>query len=184
VKYRKSAWYFEGTRGEGKSLILRVPRKILEQLEEIEITTRGAEVHLEKLDTNGIRVTTQRGNVQGIGCAVENLNLTSKRGDLQWNGTVAGNVAMQTAKGSVTLQDANCPKSIQVKTGNGKVSLTLGEQASFALQWITDAGSSVSEFALTDGADGKLICGDGASSVTVETQKGDLWIYKSTKAAD
>lgn len=184
VMYRKSAWYFEGTRGEGKSLILRIPRKILAQLEEIEISTRGAEVHLEKLDTNAIRVTTQRGNVKGVGCAVENLTLNSKRGDLQWDGTVLKSTVMQTAKGSVTLQDVNCPKAIQVKTGNGKVSLTLGEQASFALQWITAGGSSFSDFALTESAEGKLICGDGAATIAVETQKGDLWIHKNANTAD
>ena len=184
VMYRKSAWYFEGTRGEGKSLILRIPRKILAQLEEIEISTRGAEVYLENLETNGIRIATQRGNVKGVGCAVENLNLTSKRGDLQWDGTVVSNAALQTERGSVTMKDTDCPEVTQVKTENGKVSLTFGEQASFALQWSTEGGSAVSDFTLTEGADGKLICGDGASSVVVETKNGDLWIYKSTKTAD
>ena len=184
VKYRKSAWYFEGNRGEGKSLILRIPRRILENLELLEITTRGAQVSLENLDTEKIIVTTQGGDVKGVGCEVDALSLSSKRGSLQWNGTVEDEAKLYTEKGTVTLKDTDCPLVTDVKTVNGKVSLTLGTDASFALTWITEGGSSVSDFSLTEGSDGRLICGDGEAGIRVETKKGDLWLHKSTSTAD
>ena len=184
VMYRKSAWYFEGNRGEGKSLILRIPRRILAGLESLEITARGAQVTLEDLDTNQILVTTRHGNVTGKGCAVESLALTSKRGSLRWEGTVSGEATLLAERGTVTLKDAGCPRVTNVKTGDGKVTLSFSEDSSFALQWITEKGSSVSDFSLEEGSDGKLIYGGGASSVTVETKNGDLWLRKNTKTAD
>ena len=63
IRARDSAWYF-GSGGPEKTLILRIPRKMLERLQALTVKTESASVDVNLIGAIPLAVTSEKGNVR------------------------------------------------------------------------------------------------------------------------
>ena len=63
VKCRKSAWFLSASADTRKTLVLRIPRQMLADLQTLSITTRRGNVSLSSIEPKTLVIDTQRGDV-------------------------------------------------------------------------------------------------------------------------
>lgn len=163
VRYRKSSWFFLGTHKENKTLTLRVPERFFGQLEELDVKVRSSQVTVTGLTLSTLRFSAEQGSLTVRDCATSEI-LAATQG------------------GSIGLSSPICPQKLDLQTRGGDVTLALGTDASFALDWQTEGGNLISDLPLTS-ADGAYRYGEGKAELRVKTAKGDLQIkeYKPEK---
>lgn len=64
IKYRKSAWFLSASLDRSKTLVLRIPRTMLEGLEELSIRTVRGTVTLQGVSAEQVRINSERGDVR------------------------------------------------------------------------------------------------------------------------
>ena len=174
VKYRASSWFFGD--GNDKKLTLRVPQKLFGQLESLKINTKNASVYIGEVEIPSVAVQTKGGNLVVEGCIAQDVTVATEGGSCSFEGNATEGFTFASRGGSLEWKGRELPGSLAISTQSGNVSLSLSKDASFSLNWETEGGGLVSDFALTQADDGSYITGDGKATLTISTKKGDLSI--------
>ena len=122
IKYRGSSSFFGTTKDKNKDIILRIPEKLLGQLQSLNINAVSSNVTVSDIIIDNINVQTASGNVNlelPEGSAFT-LTHESKRG-----GTPTIDFPV-TQEGNTYVSGIDGIK-INVKTNSGKVAVTLGK---------------------------------------------------------
>lgn len=146
VKYRASSWFLG--EGSNKNLTLRIPRRMLAQLQSVRVTATTANILLMDLQSESLSVTTENGGLRAIDCRQNALQLTTKNG-------------------SMTYESATCPRDAQIEAEHGEITLAFPMEANFTLYWGEDI---VSDLPITK-KDGCYVCGTGAAQLRVTSKK-------------
>ncbi len=174
VKYRASSWFFGD--GNDKKLTLRVPKKLFGQLECLKINTKNASVYIGEVEIPSVTVQTKGGNLVVEDCTAQDVSVATVGGSCSFEGTVMEVFTFASKGGSIEWKGGDLPGNLAISTQSGDVSLCLAEDASFSLDWQTEGGGLVSDFALTQADDGSYLSGDGKAKIKISTKKGDLSI--------
>ncbi len=166
VKYRASS-VFMGS-GKNKQLILRIPQKMLPQLEEISCRTASAKLLAENLEVKQGTFASDSGKLMLQNCSFERLTVSSG-GDILCAGTVTEQLLCKTERGDIRFASDACPKQAEMVCKKGKVSMALGEQASFTLDCAQ--GKLSHDYSLEQQADGTYLCNGGSCHIRVEQSK-------------
>ena len=119
VKYRKSSWFFGfGKRDRDKSLILRIPEKMLDGVQSIDVTVVSTDVTVTDLFADRIAVESKSGEVSlhlpddasfslewttKSGCLNSDFVLTEQNGAYTTGGDGA-QISIRTASGDLNLK--------------------------------------------------------------------------------
>lgn len=174
VRYRDSSWFLDG---KNKTLTVRVPVTLFEQLRALNVRGDSCNVFLRKLEIPSVSVTLGSGSLAAVDCSALALSASTKSGDVTWSGAVRDNERITSKSGDLTLSHPVTPQSSELSTRGGRITLALPEHASFALLWESKKGSVASDLPLTE-SDGAYLSGDGKATLRVKTEKGDLIIKK------
>ena len=161
IKYRASSKFFGSGENKNKDLILRIPRKMMEQMSLIKINGVTSVISAEGILAKEITVTSSFGDVNAIDCVCQTLSLTAKRANVTFDGEI-GKVA-------------------NITVSQGDVTLRLPATASFALQM--EGERPTLDFPVTE-RDGKLICGNGDVELNIAQNNGKTIVTKQKNAVD
>ena len=183
VKYRASSWILgAGKKNLNKNLTLRIPKKILEGIERIEIKTASANLTLKDLECPAaLAITTDSGEVVLSGGSYATLAVTSTSGRVKLHADVKEVLAVTTEGGDVEWSCAIPAPSVAITSRGGDVRLAFSEDSSFALAFKTQKGRLSSELAMQEesAAVGEAwIYGTGECHISVTTHYGSLEIKK------
>jgi len=140
VKHRAPSVFFGNGTEEGKHLTVRIPERMLSQMQSLRIRTASAEIVV---------------------------------GDIPFLDIVA-----ESRSGAVSLCLGEQTQKAFVKTDRGDVRLLVDDRPSFSLSYEGGNGQMPTLDVFCERVDGNYICGDGKTSVSVDTANGDLWIKK------
>ena len=84
VKYRKSSWFFGTSENKSKDLILRVPRRLMESLETLNVNTVSSNVTVADITVKQMNVKSRTGEIR-INCKTspEKLNVEGESGKIK-----------------------------------------------------------------------------------------------------
>lgn len=160
-----------------KNLTITIPQGYY--FNDIDIITYSAGVEISQVGALFASVESNEGNITfaHIGASTD-VKLKSNSGNISYTHSVGvvQSFAASTVSGSITAEDTSVAKSFVATSDSGAVSLTLPESAGFTL---TLEGAFVSYGGFTGGSDnGKLVVGDGSSSVTLKSASGEVVLKK------
>ena len=183
VRYRKSSWFFGvGSGNREKKLTLRVPERFFDQLSSLDVSVVSTNVTVKGMVAESFSFSSDMGALSTEKCVFGSVSVTTKNGDIRVGADVDGTVEMSSRNSALTLITGTCPQQIKVETKGGDVTLSLPEDASFALEWTTDKGGITSDFAGRQ--DGTVYTvGTGEKQYSVQSRKGDL-LLTVTKATE
>lgn len=167
IKYRASS-VFLGS-GKNKALILRIPQKMLPQLQELSLYTVSAKVLADNLEIKQGTFTLDAGKLMLRNCSFESLHARSNSGEILFEGQVTERLHLQTNKGNIRFSSERCPEQCEIFSKKGNASMALGEQASFALEYAQ--GGLSYDYVLEKQADGTYLCNGGQCKIKVELGK-------------
>ena len=83
VKYRKSSWFFGiGTSNRNKTLILRVPERLLPQLESVSVDVNTSDVTVSGLCASSFSFASKSGNLETAYCDFQQMSMETQGGRL------------------------------------------------------------------------------------------------------
>lgn len=162
-------------------------------LDELEIDSVSGKVDFQDVVAEEARFDTVSGDVTLRDCSVDSLHMNSVSARLSVTGdakkvktsSVSGaveltldsckEVRVNTMSGSVTLDFAQAPKSLQVDTTSGKTDLTLPKDASCTI----DLDAMSGKLYLNDEAvsSKKITLGDGDASYDIDAMSGSVYVH-------
>lgn len=159
IKYRKSSWFFGfGRNDRNKLLIVRIPEKMMDNLQKIDVDAVSTDVVITDVRATAIEVETTSGDLSVRGCAADTWTIDS-------------------VSGKIELVPIATPATVDVGSVSGDVTLTLPADAGFALEWETTSGRMNSDFPLSRQEE-LYTTGNAAARLTVETTSGNLNLKK------
>ena len=162
-------------------------------MDELEIDSVSGKVDFQDVVAEEARFDTVSGDVTLRDCSVDSLHMNSVSARLSVTGdakkvktsSVSGaveltldsckEVRVNTMSGSVTLDFAQAPKSLQVDTTSGKTDLTLPKDASCTI----DLDAMSGKLYLNDEAvsSRKITLGDGDASYDIDAMSGSVYVH-------
>ncbi len=83
VKYRKSSWFFGiGTSNRNKTLILRVPERLLPQIESVSVDVTSSNVTVSGLRASSFSFASKSGNLETAYCDFQQMSIETQSGRL------------------------------------------------------------------------------------------------------
>lgn len=120
-----------------------------------------------------VELDTTSGSVTISGTVGEFSGDTAS-GDVALQGTV-GTVEVDTTSGTVLIDSSETPRSLEIETASGAVTLAIPKTSGFTLQYDTASGNLNCSFP-AELSGGSLRCGDGAYAYEISTVSGNLTI--------
>lgn len=178
VKYRKSSWFFGfGNQNRNKTLILRIPERMLPQIKLMDVECVSGNIVLDNLQVAALDLENMSGNIRIRNCAVGRLSIESVSGDVEAACEVRERLEIEIVSGDVLFESATCPPSLEIDSTDGDVTVQLPTQADFRLTWETVSGRISSDF--SHQVNGNIYTvGNGSATFDVETVSGDLTLSK------
>lgn len=106
VKYRKSSWFFGSSENKNKDLILRVPRRLMQSLESLNVNTVSSNVTVTDVTVKQMNVKSQTGEIR-INCKIspEKLNVEGESGRIKLTlpYKTGFTLAFESEKGTATV---------------------------------------------------------------------------------
>ena len=179
IKYRKSSWFLGfGYENRGKSLILRIPERMLSTLEHLNVETLSSEVTVNEIDARSFVYKNVTGNLIATNCCFDSCDLSSSAGDIDLPDCRIGSAEATTASGNILLYSQTCPSKLTLETKGGEVEILIPVSSSFTLYHETKSGQLSSDFSMQKLTD-RYVCRDGAATFTVKTASGSVYITQN-----
>ena len=177
IKYRKSSWFFAvGSGNREKGLILRIPEKMMESLEVLDIEGVSTNVTVTDIHAESLVFSSVSGWLLTKNCSFDTASLASESGEVSLGADVAGSVSISTKYGKVTLESAVTPSAVSISTKSGDVRLALPADASFSFEW-SGKGSVTSDLPCThEGSTYRI--STGAYTYSITSKSGDLSVVE------
>ena len=138
IKHRAPSVFFGNGTEEGKHLIVRIPERMLSQMQSLRIKAVSAEIVVD---------------------------------DIPFAEVVA-----ESRSGDVTLHLGTQTRQAAVTARRGDVTLLVDQAPSFSLSYESDKNKTPTLDVFCERIDGKYVCGEGKSAVSVHTADGELWV--------
>ena len=157
-----------------KDLTITVPRNWV--CRELEIDVASADLDIRELTIQEFDFDSASGKCALTDCAVGELSLDTASGDVTVSGTL-DTLDCDSASAKLQLDLKNTPRSIDVDTASGSLTMTLPSDCGFTVSLDALSGRFSSDFATTT-QNGHHIYGDGSCKINVNSMSGNVTIRK------
>ena len=182
IKYRKSSWFLGfGHENRNKTLILRIPERLLPTLKLLDVEAVSADVTVTEISVSTFDYENVSGNLTARGVNFGACDLEAVSGDLKIEDSNVGSAEIELVSGDLQLSSFDCPVSLDIESVSGNAELWLPENASFTLDHETTSGRLISDFSMKTLSD-RYVCGEGKSTFRVETVSGSLILAQNNDA--
>ncbi len=140
---------------------------------EVDLSCSSGNIQVDSIQADSLTVSTASGDVNIDGATVGTAELSSSSGDMDFSCDSGSSVEASTASGDVSLTLGPIGE-VMVSTSSGDVTVNLGKKGA-TLDFSTASGDLYinSDY---ENDDGKIIIGDGKTSLQVSTASGDCTI--------
>lgn len=178
IQYCKDGSFLKGGFSFGgslhKDLTITVPKDWV--CRELEINVASADLDIRELTIQEFDFDGASGKCTLTDCAVGELSLDTASGDVTFSGTL-DTLDCDSASAKLQLELRNAPRSIDVDTASGSLTMTLPADCGFTVSLDALSGRFSSEYATTT-QNGHHIYGDGSCKINVNSMSGDVTIRK------
>lgn len=178
IRYCKDGSFLKGGFSFGgslhKDLTITVPRDWV--CRELEIDVASADLDIRDLTIQEFDFDGASGRCTLTDCAVGELSLDTASGDVTFSGTL-DTLDCDSASAKLQLELRNTPRSIDVDTASGSLTVVLPEDCGFTVSLDALSGRFSSDFATTT-QNGRHVYGDGSCKINVNSMSGGVTIRK------
>ena len=178
IQYCKDGSFLKGGFSFGgslhKDLTITVPRDWV--CRELEIDVASADLDIRELTIHEFDFDGASGRCTLTNCAVGEMSLDTASGDVTFSGTL-DTLDCDSASAKLQLELRNTPRSIDMDTASGSLTLVLPEDCGFTVSLDALSGRFSSDFATTT-QNGRHIYGDGSCKINVSSMSGGVTIRK------
>lgn len=178
IQYCKDGSFLKGGFSFGgslhKDLTITVPRDWV--CRELEIDVASADLDIRDLTIQEFDFDGASGSCTLTDCAVGEMSLDTASGDITFSGTLDA-LDCDSASAKLQLELRNTPRSIDMDTASGSLTMVLPEDCGFTVSLDTLSGRFSSDFATTT-QNGHHIYGDGSCKINVSSMSGGVTIRK------
>ncbi len=174
MQFCKSDFWGRAAR-EPKDLEVLIPRAFMENIQEISIDTESAAVFLNDVQTGDLEIHTKSGGVTVDGAAMQTV-VETESGNIALSGAFEA-VETESRSGTLTIICTGCPRQFTGESSSGDFQITLPADSSFSLEYTLGMGELISDFAGQE-SNGVYRVGDGSCNLSLETKKGNLYLWK------
>ena len=178
IQYCKDGSFLKGGFSFGgslhKDLTITVPRDWV--CRELEIDAASADVEIRDMTIQEFDFDGASGRCTLTNCAVGEMSLDTASGDVTFSGTL-DTLDCDSASAKLQLELRNTPRSIDMDTASGSLTLVLPEDCGFTVSLDALSGRFSSDFATTT-QNGRHIYGDGSCKINVSSMSGGVTIRK------
>ena len=178
IQYCKDGSFFKGGFSFGgslhKDLTITVPRDWV--CRELEIDVASADLDIRDLTIQEFDFDGASGSCTLTDCAVGEMSLDTASGDITFSGTLDA-LDCDSASAKLQLELRNAPRSIDMDTASGSLTMVLPEDCGFTVSLDALSGRFSSDFATTT-QNGHHIYGDGSCKINVSSMSGGVTIRK------
>lgn len=178
IQYCKDGSFFKGGFSFGgslhKDLTITVPRDWV--CRELEIDVASADLDIRDLPIHEFDFDGASGRCTLTNCAVGEMSLDTASGDATFSGTL-DTLDCDSASAKLQLELRNTPRSIDMDTASGSLTMVLPEDCGFTVFLDALSGRFSSDFATTT-QNGHHIYGDGSCKINVSSMSGGVTIRK------
>jgi hypothetical protein len=179
VKYRKSSWFLGfGHENRSKTLILRIPERMLPTLDSLSVEAASAEVTVNEVTAKHFDYENVSGSLTATNCSFGACELEAASGDISLPDCSIGSAEATLSGGDLLLDSAICPTSLEIETGSGDVELRIPVTSEFTLYHASKKGQLASDFSMEKNPD-RYVCGDGKATFSVTTVSGNLYLTQN-----
>lgn len=176
IQYKESnTWFnlFSFSSQEDKKLEVKIPRRLISQLSDVRVDSTSADINISDLTTKKLSLDNVSGTVTGKNVTVsERVDSDTVSGSISMEGSLS-NIDSESVSGSCTYISAVTPRSVDMESVSGDITLTLPENSNFKAEYDTVSGDFNCNFSTTNKED-SVICGDGKNDFDFETVSGDI----------
>ena len=166
--------------GEGsKDLTVTVPRDWV--CNSLELDTASTDLTVRGLTIRDVEIDSASGISRFEGCTVSSLDVDTASGDVTFTGSLS-ELDFEAASASFTGVLENVPDRVKMDSMSGDLTLTLPEDAGFAVNLDAMSSDFSSDFP-TVKKNKDYVCGDGRCKIDVNAMSGDVAILKLGKTA-
>ena len=178
IQYCKDGSFLKGGFSFGgslhKDLTITVPRDWV--CRELEIDVASADLDIRDLTIQEFDFDGASGSCTLTDCAVGEMSLDTASGDITFSGTLDA-LDCDSASAKLQLELRNTPRSIDMDTASGSLTMVLPEDCGFTVSLDALSGRFSSDFATTT-QNGHHIYGDGSCKINVSSMSGGVTIRK------
>ena len=178
IQYCKDGSFLKGGFSFGgslhKDLTITVPRDWV--CRELEIDVASADLDIRDLTIQEFDFDGASGRCTLTDCAVGEMSLDTASGDVTFSGTL-DTLDCDSASAKLQLELRNTPRSIDMDTASGSLTMVLPEDCGFTVSLDALSGRFSSDFATTT-QNGHHIYGDGSCKINVSSMSGGVTIRK------
>lgn len=174
VKFCKSAAFLGFGGVEEKTLIVRVPARMMGQLNRISVNADEADVQMRGVDCASVFINSTSGDLSLLG-NYQALSATTTTGDISVDAAVTGAVTLNTKGGDIKTSHAIAPESMTAITAKGDVEVNLPADIGFTLRLDCDRDALSSDRMLTENGE-QYTYGDGKVQISLKSSRGQVRI--------
>ena len=178
IQYCKDRSFLKGGFSFGgslhKDLTITVPRDWV--CRELEIDVASADLDIREMTIQEFDFDGASGRCTLTDCAVGEMSLDTASGDVTFSGTL-DTLDCDSASAKLQLELRNTPRSIDMDTASGSLTMVLPEDCGFTVSLDALSGRFSSDFATTT-QNGHHIYGDGSCKINVSSMSGGVTIRK------
>jgi len=180
IKYRKSSWFLGfGFENRNKTLILRIPERMLPTLESLSVETVSSAVSVDSVTATSFEYENVSGDLTVTNCSFGRCEMEARSGDMNLSDSKIGVAKIELISGDLELDSNDCPTSLDIESTSGEVALWLPVNSSFTLFYETASGQLASDFSMQKLTD-RYVCGIGGATFEIETVSGDLYLMQNS----
>ena len=178
IQYCKDGSFLKGGFSFGgslhKDLTITVPRDWV--CRELEIDVASADLDIREMTIQEFDFDGASGRCTLTNCAVGEMSLDTASGDVTFSGTL-DTLDCDSASAKLQLELRNTPRSIDMDTASGSLTMVLPEDCGFTVSLDALSGRFSSDFATTT-QNGHHIYGDGSCKINVSSMSGGVNVRK------
>ena len=178
IQYCKDGSFLKGGFSFGgslhKDLTITVPRDWV--CRELEIDVASADLDIREMTIQEFDFDGASGRCTLTNCAVGEMSLDTASGDVTFSGTL-DTLDCDSASAKLQLELRNTPRSIDMDTASGSLTMVLPEDCGFTVSLDALSGRFSSDFATTT-QNGHHIYGDGSCKINVSSMSGGVTVRK------
>ncbi len=178
VKYRASSWFLGKSQNKHKVLTVRIPRHMMENLERLEIHTISSDIEIVDVNAKMFTIQTTSGDMDLRGCNGDRLLVNAGSGALTFEGGVQEELRVEGKTGEIKITSAVTPKTLDLQITAADMTVTLPQDASFALTYESRGNQKPDLDFPTRTENDRYLCGNDSAHAdfTVKTKTGKLKI--------
>ena len=199
IQYKSAKHFpflFGSINGKGKSLEIKLPKSIAENLnecrvdsvsskidisgiqaEKISLDTTSGDLKLRESTTDTLSIDSVSGSIQGEQVVIdEKMDVDTTSGKITLSGSIQ-EIEFNSISGELNLTSQVCPGKITTDTVSGKVTVSIPENDGFCYYKDTLSGKLQCDFSVTQEED-KGIYKNGNAEFSFDSLSGDITIKK------